>query len=364
MTEREAMERALGLAWRGWGRAHPNPLVGAVLLRDGAVAGEGWHGEWGGAHAEIVALSAAGEAARGATAITTLEPCAHVGKQPSCAEALIAAGVRRVVIAMRDPNPVARGGVERLRAAGIEVEAGPLADEAATQNAIFLHAWRGSTRPYVALKLATTVDGRIADARGRSRWISGAAARDYVHWLRAGFDAIATGAHTAAVDDPSLTVRGTVVPRVTPARVVFDRGAGLSPDSGLALTSGEIPTLVVTSPIAFASARAQALAARGVRVLAADSIGSALEQLRQEGIASMLVEGGGKLAGALLAENAVDRYYWIQSPVFLGQGAVPAMVGVPDASLAAAPRWTVVERRALGEDTLLVLDRERCSPES
>ncbi|HEU5170263.1 MAG TPA: bifunctional diaminohydroxyphosphoribosylaminopyrimidine deaminase/5-amino-6-(5-phosphoribosylamino)uracil reductase RibD, partial [Gemmatimonadales bacterium] len=189
------MARALDLAWRGWGRVHPNPLVGAVLLdRRGEVLGEGWHAEYGGPHAEAAALAAAGDRARGATLVVTLEPCAHQGKTPPCADAVIGAGVRRVVAALADPDPVAAGGAARLRAAGVGVEIGLLAERAAAQNAAFLHALAVSSRPFVALKLATSVDFRIADSSGRSRWVSGPAAREYVHWLRAGFDAVAVGA--------------------------------------------------------------------------------------------------------------------------------------------------------------------------
>jgi diaminohydroxyphosphoribosylaminopyrimidine deaminase/5-amino-6-(5-phosphoribosylamino)uracil reductase len=216
MNEREAMARALDLAWRGWGRVQPNPLVGAVVLSNGELVAEGWHPEFGDRHAEAVALAGAGERARGATMVVTLEPCAHQGKQPPCTEAIIRSGIRRVVAAMSDPNPLAAGGSERLREAGVEVEVGPLGDAAAAQNAIFLHSIEDTHRPYVALKLATTLDGRIADGFGRSRWISGNEARDYVQWLRAGFDAIAVGGRTARLDDPSLTVRGSVQPRVPP----------------------------------------------------------------------------------------------------------------------------------------------------
>lgn len=358
------MERALGLAWRGWGRVHPSPLVGTVLLVDGEVVGEGWHAEFGGRHAETAALEQAGGHTRGSTAVVTLEPCTHVGKQPPCADALIRAGVRRVVAAARDPNPVARGGAERLRAAGIEVELGLCAEAAAAQNAAFFHILREPARPYVALKMATTLDARIADSRGRSRWISGSMARDYVHWLRAGHDAIATGGRTAALDDPSLTVRGPVLPRVTPTRVIFDRGLALSPESALARTARDTPTIVVTTDAGADLPRAQALVERGVRVLVAGSLTGAMQALRGEGITSMLVEGGGRLAASMLTESLVDRYYWIQSPLLLGDGGVPAFAGLPEASLTAAPRWTVVERRALGADTLLVLDREPCLPAS
>ena len=358
------MARAIELGWRGWGRVHPNPMVGAVLVSGAEVVGEGYHAEFGGPHAEAAALAAAGRRAAGATAVVTLEPCTHIGQQPPCADALIRAGVRRVVAAVLDPNPAAGGGARRMRDAGIDVEVGLMSEQAAAQNAAFFHSFRNAARPWIALKLATTLDGRIADARGRSRWISGAEARDYVHWLRAGFDAIATGGRTAAQDDPSLTVRGAITPRLQPRRVIFDRALGLSPSSVLVRTAGETPTLAVTAPAAVGSARAETLRAAGVQVLGAASLDDAMTALRAAGVTSMLVEGGGRLAGALLDAGLVDRYYWIQSPLLLGQGGVPAFAGVPDAALAGAPRWTVAERRALGEDTLLVLDREPCLPES
>jgi diaminohydroxyphosphoribosylaminopyrimidine deaminase / 5-amino-6-(5-phosphoribosylamino)uracil reductase len=356
MNEREAMARALDLAWRGWGRVQPNPLVGAVVLQEGELVGEGWHPEFGERHAETVALAGAGERARGATMVVTLEPCAHQGKQPPCTEAIIQSGIRRVVAALRDPNPVAARGTERLRAAGIEVELGPLGELAAAQNAIFLHTIETASRPYVALKLATTVDGRIADGFGRSRWISAPEGREYVQWLRAGFDAIAVGGRTARLDDPSLTVRGPVQPRVPPRRVVFDRAADLGPQLTLVRTAAETPTLVIVSSSAEV-ARVKRLEALGVTVLRSDSPTDALRSLRESGVGSLLVEGGGQLAGALLKAGLVDRYYWLQAPVWLGEDAVPAIAGLPTRALDQAERWRVIERRSLGQDTLLVLDR-------
>jgi diaminohydroxyphosphoribosylaminopyrimidine deaminase/5-amino-6-(5-phosphoribosylamino)uracil reductase len=356
MNEREAMARALDLAWRGWGRVQPNPLVGAVVLRGGELIGEGWHPEFGDRHAEAVALAGAGERARGATMVVTLEPCAHQGKQPPCTEAIIRSGIRRVVAALRDPNPAATGGSDRLREAGVEVEVGALGDAAAAQNAIFLHSVENAARPYVALKLATTLDGRIADGFGRSRWISGSEGREYVQWLRAGFDAIAIGGRTARLDDPSLTVRGSIQPRIPPKRVVFDRAADLGPQLTLVRTATEMPTLVIVAPGAEAG-RIKRLETSGVTVLSADSLEEALGSLRRQGIGSLLVEGGGQLAGALLQRGLVDRYYWLQAPVWLGDDAVPAVAGLPARSIDQAERWRVVERRALGEDTLLVLDR-------
>lgn len=350
------MTRALDLAWRGWGRVHPNPLVGAVLLRNGDVVGEGWHAEFGGVHAEAAALAVAGDNARGATAVVTLEPCAHHGKQPPCANALIAAGVSRVVAALPDPDPVAAGGTALLRAAGIEVELGLFEAAAASQNAAFLHNLREHSRPFVALKLATTLDGRIADANGSSRWISGPEAREYVHWLRAGFDAIGVGGVTARADDPSLTVRGKVQPRTTPLRVVFAADGDIPVDLTVVRTAKEIPTVAVVSPFA-KPARVEPVEAAGVEIIRSAELGLALGVLRGRGVRSLLIEGGGRLAGAFLAAGLVDRYYWVQSPLWLGVGAAPAVAGLPATALGDATRWSVNERRALGEDTLLVVDR-------
>jgi diaminohydroxyphosphoribosylaminopyrimidine deaminase/5-amino-6-(5-phosphoribosylamino)uracil reductase len=348
------MSRALALAWQGWGRVAPNPLVGAVVLRDGAIIGEGYHAEFGEVHAEAMALAAAGDGARGATLVVTLEPCAHQGKQPPCADLVHRAGIARVVAAVADPNPVAAGGAEYLRQHGIEVEIGLLQREAAAQNAAFLHAQGSRRRPYVALKLATSLDARIADREGRSRWISGPDARAWVQWLRAGFDALAVGSNTARLDDPSLTVRGELVPRRTPRRVVFGRSSQLPAGAALAKTARETPTTVFVAP--GTGAARQELASAGVDVRETTSLAAALATLRDEGVESVLVEGGGQLAGAFLSEDLVDRLYWVQSPLWLGDG-VPAVTGLAGTSLELAPRWRVVERRALGEDTLLVVDR-------
>lgn len=351
------MQHALALAWKGWGRVHPNPMVGAVVLADGAPVAEGVHAEFGGPHAERAALAAAGQRARGATVVVTLEPCAHQGKQPPCVEALLEAGVRRVVAAARDPNPEARGGALALRRAGVEVELGLLEAEARRQNAAFFHRFSGEHRPWVALKLATSIDFRIADASGRSRWISGEAAREFVQHLRAGFDAIAVGARTAETDDPSLTVRGAVVPRAAPRRIVFAGTAPLPETLEVFRTARDVATTVVAAPGPESAASSARLAALGVEQLQAETLPGALAALHDAGVQSLLVEGGGRLAGALLAEGLVDRFYWVQAPLWLGSRGTPAVSGWDVATLDAAERWTTVERRALGDDTLLVLDR-------
>lgn len=357
------MERALELAGRGWGHVAPNPLVGAVVLAGDRVVAEGYHAAYGGPHAEVVALDAAGERARGATLVVNLEPCAHHGKTPPCTDAIVRAGVARVVAAIRDPDPEAQGGMGVLRDRGVTVSMGLLAEAAAALNAPFLFARQQTERPFVALKLATSIDGRIADAAGSSRWVSGEAAREYVQWLRAGFDAIAVGGTTALRDDPQLTVRGAVTPRKQPVRVVFDRRAMLNQTADLVRTARDVPTWVMASPDAPAASVAL-LEQSGVRVFRPGSLPDGLRLLREAGIESVLCEGGGALGARLFADGLVDRLYWVQAPVWLGETAVPAFPGVAAAPLAAAPRWVPVERRALGPDTLLVLDSRICLPGS
>ncbi|HEU4641670.1 MAG TPA: bifunctional diaminohydroxyphosphoribosylaminopyrimidine deaminase/5-amino-6-(5-phosphoribosylamino)uracil reductase RibD [Gemmatimonadaceae bacterium] len=349
--DRAFMRRALSLARRGWGWTAPNPMVGAVVVRDGAVVGEGYHARWGEAHAEVAALRAAGALAGGATVYVTLEPCAHHGKTPPCTEALIAAGVARVVIAARDPNPVATGGVERLRAAGIAVTTGVEEEAARELNAPFFHAHAAST-PWITLKLAVSVDGAIADAEGRSRWITGARSRARVHLLRAGSDAVGVGVGTVVADDPSLTVRDAPAPRVAPTRVIFDRTARTPVGATLVRTAREVPTVLVTERPD--PARVRALEDAGVRVLRADSLAVGLEALARGGIRSLLVEGGARVAGALLSGALVHRLIIFQGPVLLGAGALGAFAYAPGVSLAEAPRWRVLERRALGDDAMTV----------
>lgn len=348
------MHRAVELAWKGWGRVAPNPLVGCVILREGVPVGEGWHAEYGGWHAEQMALAAAGDRARGATAVVTLEPCAHTGKQPPCVDALLAAGVARVIIGASDPNAEAAGGAARLRAAGVVVEDGVLAQDVRHQNAAFFHRHQAHHRPWTVLKLALSLDARIADATGRSQWISGAEAREWVHWLRAGVDAIAVGGATARADNPRLTARGGVTPRCPPRRVVFLGRDSLPADGHLVATASEVATIAVVPP---GHRDRAALEASGVRVMESGSLPEAMAMLKASSVDTLLVEGGGRLAGALLADGLVDRCCLIQAPLFLGTAGVPAVAGWPGGPLADATPWNVVERRALGRDTLLVLDR-------
>jgi diaminohydroxyphosphoribosylaminopyrimidine deaminase/5-amino-6-(5-phosphoribosylamino)uracil reductase len=264
----------------------------------------------------------------------------------------MAAGVARVVAAVADPNPIASGGADQLRAAGIPVELGLMADAARRMNAPFFHRYSPADRPWTMLKLAQSLDGRIADAGGRSRWISGAAARDWVQWLRAGFDAIGVGGATARLDDPNLTTRGRVAPRIPPRRVVFAGRAGIPATLRVVAGASETGTIVVAPPEAAGRAEWERA---GASTIATADLAEAMRQLRQAGIASLLIEGGGRLAGALLAAGLVDRCALIQAPIFLGEAGVPAVAGLrPD--LPDAAHWQVVERRVLGVDTLVTLE--------
>lgn len=350
-ADRRWMRRALTLARRGWGRTAPNPLVGAVLVRDGQKVGEGWHAVHGAAHAETVAIEAAGDAARGATMYVTLEPCNHTGKTPPCAAAIIRAGVARVVFAADDPHPTAAGGARALRAAGIVVESGLEADDAKELNSPYYHRF-ASDRPFITLKLAVSLDGAIADAARTPGWITGARARRESHRLRAAHDAIAIGSGTALADDPSLTVRGVRAPRVAPIRIVFDRRARLPIGSRLAKTAKRRPTLLVTDPSPPAAARA--LAALGVEMLAASSLIEALRALRGRGVHSILCEGGASLAGALLAAGVADRLVMFQAPVVLGSGALNAFAYAPAHALPSTPRWRIVSQTMLDDDSMTV----------
>ncbi len=357
MTDSEAMQRALKLALSGWGRVAPNPMVGAVLLRDGAIVGEGYHAEFGRAHAEVVALDQCDDP-RGSTCVVTLEPCAHHGKTPPCVEALVNAGVERVVIAIADPSSRSAGGADQLRARGVHVDVGVGERAAAILNASFLwNATRPET-PFVALKVATSLDGFLTDVDRRSQWISGKEARDYAHWLRAGYDALAVGRVTAVEDDPQLTVRGSVTPRVAPTRVIFSKSGKIPRHLNLLKTATQVPTYVVAEPAEAPRLKAD-VEGTGVTVLAASTLRDALRQLKTLGLASVLVEGGGALGTALLEQNLVDRLVWVQAPIWLGQG-VRAFGNRSAITLDAASPWTAVEQRTLGADMLLVLDRELC----
>lgn len=350
-TDLAFMRRALELAERGWGHVAPNPMVGAVVVRDGEIVGEGYHAEFGGPHAEVAALRNAGEKARGATLYVTLEPCAHVGKTPPCAEAILAAGVRRVVAAVEDPNPTARGGAKKLRKAGVDVTLGVLEGEAREQNIIYFHGAE-FYRPFVTLKLAVSREGAIADEARTPRWLTGEKARREVHRLRAGHDAIAVGLGTARADDPLLTVREAPAPRKPPVRVVFSRGGRLPSTSRLVATAREVPVILTVMRID--PEHRAALTAAGVVVLEVRDLNDGLLELASKGIRSVLLEGGARIAGAALRAGAVDRIVMFETQAELGPDGVKAFAFAPPELAAPGPKWKIVRQVQMGDDSMTV----------
>jgi len=345
-ADRDFMLRAIALALQGRGGTSPNPIVGALVVRAGEVVGEGWHRRAGEPHAEPLALAAAGERARGATLYVTLEPCCHRGggkRTPPCVDAVIASGVARVVVAMLDPNPrVAGQGVAALRAAGIAVEVGLLEQPARAMNMDFVH-WITTQRPYVRLKLAQSLDGRIARVPGQPNWVTGADARRRVHLMRATSDAILVGRGTAAVDDPQLTARydgpaaGVLGDWLPPLRVVVDTHLTIGPD---AKAYQPVPGgAAVVTTVAADDPRARRLQDHGVTVVTVAARGAgvdlraaltALRSERGQPLTSVLVEGGGTLAAALVSDDLVDELVLHVAPVVYGAGGVPAFGPLPD----------------------------------
>ena len=353
------LERAVELGRRGWGRVSPNPMVGCVVVRKGEVVGEGWHRELGGPHAEVHALAEAGERARGATAYTSLEPCAHMGRTPPCTGALLDAGVARVVFGAADPGAGA-GGAAMLRAAGMRVD-GPVfsSAHAASHSPAFFHVARNAS-PYVALKLALSLDGRISRA-GEQTGLTGPPAREHVHYLRAGFDAIMVGANTMNIDDPRLTARGRPEPRRAPDRIVLDSLARMAPEARL-LRDGRGGRVRVFTGAEAPADRVRALRQRGATVHAVPrsagglDLGAVLGTCYGAGLTSILCEGGGVLASSLLREGRVQRLYLFLAPLTLGSGSVPAFPGLDDS---AWEGWRPAgSPTALGRDLLWVLDGE------
>lgn len=358
-TDAAHMAAALALARRGLGRAWPNPAVGCVLVRpDGTVAGRGWTQPGGRPHAETEALGRVGSAARGATAYVTLEPCSHHGKTPPCADALIAAGVARVVVAIEDPDPrVSATGIARLRAAGIAVTVGVGAAEAGEVNAGFLTRIHEG-RPLVTLKLATTLDGRLATHGGESRWITGEAARQRAHLLRANHDAVMIGTGTALADDPHLTCRLPGLDGWSPIRVVLDRRLRLPLTANLVATARATPTWLLTLPGGDA-ARRQAYADAGVEVIEAPaddsgdlSLPEVMRLLGARGLTRLLAEGGSHAAAALLRDRLVDRLAWFHAPGLMGGDGLPAVQAFGVDRLDDMPRFVPAGRVRVGDDVL------------
>lgn len=348
------MAHALRLAARGLGNVWPNPAVGCVIVKDGLVVGRGWTQPGGRPHAEVRALDQAGPRAEGAAVHVTLEPCAHHGVTPPCAQALIAARVARVVIALTDPDPRVSGrGHAMLRAAGIAVTEGVLSPEATRLNAGFLkRVTRGL--PFVTLKLATTLDGRIATASGESRWITGPMSRRMVHAMRLGHDAVMVGSGTALADDPDLTVRDLGAAR-QPLRILLDRTLRHSPESRLGRTAREHPVWVLHGP-STAATRAAWQSTGATLIEVPETAGhldltAALSTLADRGLTRILCEGGGTLAAALIRAGLVDDLAQFTAGALIGAEGHPALGSLGLSALADAPRLTLHEARTLGPDT-------------
>jgi diaminohydroxyphosphoribosylaminopyrimidine deaminase/5-amino-6-(5-phosphoribosylamino)uracil reductase len=361
------MQEALALARRAAGRTSPNPLVGAVIAASGRVVGRGFHARAGGPHAEVLALCEAGERARGATAYVTLEPCDHTGRTGPCTEALRAAGVRRVVVAMLDPDAQVHGrGVARLREAGVAVDVGVLEDEARRANAFYLKH-RRTGLPFVALKWAMSLDGKISAARGSATVITGPAARRYAHELRDTYDAVLVGVGTVLADDPRLTCRLPATAARTPRhplRIVVDSRLRTPSTARLVADAAEAPTLIVTTAAAPAE-RVEAVRRAGVEVLVQDGAGAQvdlrvlMETLGRRGLLSVLIEGGGTVNAAALEAGVVDRVIALVAPRLIGGAQAPTPLdGAGPGAVDGARRLRDLRVDRLGDDVVIEGDLE------
>jgi diaminohydroxyphosphoribosylaminopyrimidine deaminase/5-amino-6-(5-phosphoribosylamino)uracil reductase len=364
-ADQRFMQLALALGRRGQGRTWPNPAVGAVVVKDGVIAGRGWTQSGGRPHAEPVALARAGEAARGATLYVTLEPCSHVGKSPPCVDAVVSAGIKRVVSAIEDPNPeVAGQGHARLRAAGIAVEVGLGAAEAARDHAGHFRRVRDK-RPHVILKLAVSADDKIAAAGHKPVAISGEVAKARMHLLRAQCDAILVGIGTVQADDPLLTCRLPGMEARSPVRVVLDRALRISGTSRLVHSARATPLWLMTSGFAEAPA-AMRLGAAGAQVTRVATTATAppmldllavLRALADKGITRLLVEGGARVASSFVAAGFVDEFWLLRGPDAVGDDGVAALDVLQLASVTQSPGFRIRASESLDKDTLTVYER-------
>lgn len=367
MNDRYWMRHALALAERGRGRVAPNPLVGAVLVKDGKLIAEGWHAAYGEAHAEQMALQKAGDAAAGATAYVTLEPCNHVGKTPACSELLIAHGVRRVVVAARDPNPIAAGGIERLQAAGVAVSWGLFAKEAEAQNAAFFYNQRQGL-PFVRWKVAATLDGAVAPApptRGKSRQISGPPSSDQVQRWRHEQAAIMIGAATLREDDPLLSDRSGLLPTAHPTRVIVGRHPEDFQGTQLLATAADIPTVFATTA---PEKDCRLLREAGIEVLAfkgeAVPLRFLMKRLYQQGISEILLEGGASLAQGMLQAGLVNEIAICFAPRLLGLSALSQRLLAPlGETLSEAIEIEDMQSEIIGDDLWIYGRVVPCSPD-
>lgn len=357
------MQLALALGRRGLGNTWPNPAVGAVVVKDGVITGRGWTQPGGRPHAEPVALQRAGNSAKGATLYVTLEPCSHFGKSPPCADAVIAAGISRVVAAIEDPNPeVAGQGHARLRAAGIAVDTGLCADEAARDHAGHIKRIT-ARRPHVILKLAVSSDGKVGAAGGKPVALTEAVANTRVHLLRAQSDAILIGVGTARSDDPLLTCRLPGMEARSPVRVVLDSHLRLPPGGRLARSARQTPLWVLANTSAEAAAAA-VLGAEGavvVRVNGGDAgvdLVAVMKELMARGISRLMVEGGSKIAAAFVSADLADEVWLFRSPKTIGSDGVDALGGMALTTITASPRFRLHASDTLGPDTLSIYERQ------
>jgi diaminohydroxyphosphoribosylaminopyrimidine deaminase/5-amino-6-(5-phosphoribosylamino)uracil reductase len=362
-ADRRFMQLALALGRRGQGRTWPNPAVGAVVVKDGLIIGRGWTQPGGRPHAEPEALRRAGEAARGATLYVTLEPCSHFGKSPPCADAIISAGISRVVAAIEDPNPeVAGQGLAKLRAAGISVDVGLLAEEADHDHAGHFRRIRDH-RPHVILKLAVSADGKIAASGRKPVSITGEAARTRVHLLRAQCDAILVGVGTVLADDPMLTCRLPGMAARSPVRVVLDRSLRSPAGSRLVHSARETPLWVVTSELAEAAAAARlgAAGAQVIRIAPSAAPGldlsAVLRALAEKGITRLMVEGGSRVASSFVADDLVDEVWLLRGPAAIGDDGIAALDALPLSEITQSPRFALRASETLGNDTLSIYER-------
>ena len=358
------MQLALALGRRGQGRTWPNPAVGAVVVKDGVIVARGWTQPGGRPHAEPDALKRAGEAARGATLYVTLEPCSHVGKSPPCVDAVIAAGIARVVSAIEDPNPeVAGQGHAKLRAAGIVVDVGLNAAEAAHDHAGHFRRIRDK-RPHVILKLAVSTDDKIGAAGHKPVAITGESAKTRVHLLRAQCDAILVGIGTVLADDPSLTCRLPDMEARSPVRVVLDRSLRIPGTSRLVHSARETPLWVMTSDLSEAPA-AMKLGAAGAQVIRVAAtatppgldLPAVLHALSEKGISRLMVEGGARVASSFVAAGLVDEVWLLRGSSAVGADGVPALDAMPLSALTGSPAFKVRASESLGKDTLTIYER-------
>lgn len=361
-ADQRFMQLALTLGRRGLGRTATNPAVGAVIVKDGVIVGRGWTQDGGRPHAEVEAISRAGEAARGATLYVTLEPCSHHGKSPPCADAVIAAGIARVVSAMTDPNPdVAGQGHARLKAAGIVVDVGLCVDEATRDHAGHIRRVTDK-RPYVILKLAVSSDDKIGSAENKPVAITGEQARSRVHLLRAQCDAILVGIGTVRADNPDLTCRLSGMDKQSPVRVVLDRALRISSDSRLVHSARTTPLWLMTSDTSEAAAvtRLGAAGAQVVRVATSDAgldLTAVLRELSNRGITRLMVEGGARIAESFLAADLVDEIWLLRGPDAIGEGGVAALHAMPLLAITQSPAYKERASETLHNDTLTIYGR-------